>query len=122
MSREGPEQGYGRWGHAGVPHRGWTCDDIEDLGEPSATCEMCEVQEIRYIHHMSHPRYEGTMACGCICAGHMEGDVFAAEERERRMKNAAARRRRWLSRKGWRVSRNGNPTIKAYGYRVTVFF
>ncbi|MGA0595145.1 hypothetical protein [Enterovirga sp. CN4-39] len=121
MSREGPENGYGKWGQAGVPHRGWTCDDIEDLGELAAVCEMCEAQEIRYVHHMSHPRYGGTLACGCVCAGHMEGDPSAAADRDKRMRNAAARRARWLSRKGWRVSQNGNPTIRAYGYRVTVF-
>jgi len=54
----------GKWSQAGVPHRGWTCVDIDDLGEPSATCEMCETQEIRYVHrdlaarrrHMTTPR------------------------------------------------------------------
>jgi hypothetical protein len=26
----------GKWSAAGVPHKGWVCVDIEDLGEPSA--------------------------------------------------------------------------------------
>lgn len=47
----------GKWSVAGVPHRGWTCVDIEDLGEPSIDCEMCESQTIRYVHHMSHDDY-----------------------------------------------------------------
>lgn len=59
----------GKWSQPGVPHKGWTCLDIEDLGEPSATCEMCEAQEIRYVHHMEHPNYSGSLGCGCVCAG-----------------------------------------------------
>lgn len=27
----------GKWSKAGVPHKGWHCVDIEDLGEPAAT-------------------------------------------------------------------------------------
>lgn len=42
----------GKWSAAGVPHRGWHCVDIEDLGEPQAECEMCESQTIRYVHHI----------------------------------------------------------------------
>ena len=30
--------GTGKWRQQGVPHRGWTCIDIEDLGEPAHTC------------------------------------------------------------------------------------
>jgi hypothetical protein len=57
-------QGSGKWAQPGVPHKGWRCVDIEDLGEPSATCEMCEAQEIRYVHHMEHPSYPlGAVAC-----------------------------------------------------------
>jgi hypothetical protein len=34
----------GKWALPGVPHKGWTCASIDDLGEPSHVCEMCEVQ------------------------------------------------------------------------------
>jgi hypothetical protein len=40
----------GKWSQAGVPHRGWSCVGVEDLGAPEATCEMCETQKIRYVH------------------------------------------------------------------------
>ncbi len=70
--------GRGKWSIAGVPHKGWTCVDIEDLGEPSAECEMCESQSIRYVHHMQHPQYANVLAVGCVCAGHMEGDLAAS--------------------------------------------
>jgi hypothetical protein len=39
--------GTGKWAQPGVPHRGWTCINVEDLGEPLHTCEMCEVMVVR---------------------------------------------------------------------------
>lgn len=48
---------FGKWSMPGVPHKGWTCIDIEDLGAPDAVCEMCERQDIRYVHAMEHPDY-----------------------------------------------------------------
>ncbi|MCW3477773.1 hypothetical protein [Limobrevibacterium gyesilva] len=110
----------GKWSQPGVPHKGWTCIDIEDLGEPSATCEMCETQEIRYVHHMQHPHYPDVLGCGCVCAGHMEEDYEGARQREKVLRNASARRRKWLTR-GWRVSRNGNPFLNVDGYNVVVY-
>jgi len=110
----------GKWSCAGVPHKGWACVDIEDLGDPSATCEMCETQEIRYVHHMQHPNYPEVLGCGCVCAGHMEGDYEGARQREKALRNSSSRRRRWLTR-DWRTSRNGNPYINADGYNIVVF-
>jgi hypothetical protein len=110
----------GKWSARGVPHKGWHCVDIEDLGEPHATCEMCESQVIRYVHHMEHPAFESVLAVGCVCAGHMEDDVSAARGREASMRSRASKRTRWLTR-SWRTSGNGNPTIKADGFRVTVY-
>lgn len=110
----------GKWSSAGVPHKGWTCVDIEDLGEPSAECEMCESTTIRYVHHMEHPRYPQVLGVGCVCAGHMEGSLATSRAREASMKSRAGKRGRWLSR-AWKVSSKGNPHIKADGYRVTVY-
>jgi hypothetical protein len=56
----------GKWEIPGVPHRGWTCVDVEDLGAPDAGCEMCEVMEIRYVHYMQRPTYAEELAVGCI--------------------------------------------------------
>lgn len=110
----------GKWSQPGVPHKGWSCIDIEDLGEPSATCEMCETQEIRYVHHMQHPGYPEVLGCGCVCTGHMESDYEGARQREKVLRNASARRRKWPTR-DWRVSRNGNPFLNADGYNVVVY-
>jgi hypothetical protein len=110
----------GKWSRPGVPHKGWVCIDIEDLGEPTAVCEMCETQEIRYVHYMQHPTYAEALGCGCICAGRMEEDYASAHKREKALRNAASRKQRWLSR-AWRVSSNGNPYINADGYNIVVF-
>jgi hypothetical protein len=35
-------RGFGKWSQRGVPHKGWTCIGVEDLGrEDRAICEMC---------------------------------------------------------------------------------
>ena len=112
--------GSGKWCQPSVPHKGWTCVDVEDLGEPSETCEMCETQEIRYVHVMEHRDYPQGLRVGCVCAGHMEQDYERARRREKVMRSAAGRRARWLSRK-WRTSRSGNPFINTDGYNVVVF-
>lgn len=118
---EGPTGGWGKWSQLGVPHKGWTCVGFEDLGQPDLICEMCERQEIRYVHYMEHPDYPESLSCGCICAGHMEEDLVAAQKRETRAQSAMQRRGRWLGRKGWRRSAKGNIYIRIDGYHITVF-
>lgn len=112
--------GRGKWSKAGVPHKGWHCVDIEDLGEPQIECEMCESQTIRYVHQMEHPNYPEVIEVGCVCAGHMEGDIAAARTREASMKSRTGKRKRWLNRK-WQLSSKGNHWIKVDGFRITVY-
>lgn len=111
----------GKWKQQGVPHKGWTNTDMEDLGFPHEICEMCEVQEIRYVHIMEHDDFPEPLRVGCICAGNMEEDRQSAKMRENAFKNFGRRRQNWLKRKSWRQSSGGNPTIKSDGYRITVF-
>ena len=113
-------RGSGKWTQPGVPHKGWTCVDIEDLGEPAAVCEMCEAHEIRYVHHMTHAAYPQELGCGCVCAGHMEEDYEGARQREQVLRNATSRKKRWLTRK-WKRSAKGNPFINADGYNVVIY-
>jgi hypothetical protein len=110
----------GKWSQPGVPHKGWSCDHIDDLGEPSAICETCETQEIRYVHFMEHPNYPEVLECGCVCAGHMEEDPIGARRREQEFRNISLRRRRWLTRE-WRTSYKGNSFLNVDGYNVVVF-
>jgi len=116
----------GKWGQAGVPHRGWRCTELEDLreadsSEPLAICEMCESAEIRYRHLMTHPHYPGILWCGAICAGHMEGDykAVAARGREKTLQKANKNKRRWL--KGWCTSKKGNPYKNINGYNIVIY-
>lgn len=113
--------GRGKWSQKGVPHSGWRCVDIEDLGEPCQRCEMCEAQEIRYVHYMEHDQYPETLKVGCICSGNMEGDLTRAIKRDDLMKSRSGKRKRWLSRI-WKISKKGNEYLKADGYITTVFF
>lgn len=110
----------GKWSRSGVPHKGWTCVDTEDLDTPSQTCEMCETQVIRYVHYMQHPNYSSTLAVGCVCAEHMEDDYVRPREREKKMRAMAGRRRRWASRT-WRTSKRGNLYIKHDGFLLVIF-
>lgn len=111
----------GKWSQKGFPHSGWRCVDIEDYSDLGPTCEMCESQKIRYIHYMQHRNVARLLACGCVCAGNMEGDLAAARERDALMIARAAKRKRWLGRK-WKESKKGNDYIKADDYIVTVFY
>ena len=110
----------GKWSQPGIPHKGWSCFDVEDLGAVEAVCEMCETQEIRYVHHMEHSEYPGSLGVGCICAENMEDDYERPRRRENALKNAAQRRRRWLNRK-WKNSRKGNPYLNTDGMNIAVF-
>lgn len=94
--------------------------DIDDLGEPSQTCEMCEAQEIRYVHYMQHPEYPDVLGVGCVCAENMEEDPLRPREREKRLRSLAGRRKSW-ARRNWRVSAKGNAYINTEGYNLTVF-
>ena len=91
--------GRGKWSVPGIPHSGWTCIDVTDLGDIGPICEMCETQAIRYVHTMENPRYPHPLECGCICAAQMEREyegasvpIKAARDRESKLKNRAIRR------------------------------
>lgn len=96
----------GKWLSQNVPHRDWRCISIEDKGEALETCDMCEVEQIRYVHTMRHQGYLQDLEVGCICAGHMEGDLEATKNRDREIRSRAKRRSKWLSLK-WEEIRDG---------------
>lgn len=118
---DGPSGGRGKWSQAGVPKKGWECVNIEDLGEPSAYCEMCESSQIRFVHYMRNSRFPNELACGVVCAGHMEEDLVGAEIRDKGMKSNARKRKAFPNLKSWGMSGNGNPTLKQGIFRITVF-
>jgi hypothetical protein len=99
----------GKWLDLNVPHRNWRSFAVEDLGEDKQECEMCEREMIRYMHVMHHDNHE-PLEVGCICAGHMQGDMEAAKSRDRVLKNRSTRRNKWLD-LNWKTSKNGNPYL-----------
>ncbi len=107
------------WKRSEVPHFGWSCVGVEDLGSPSGICEMCGYQIIRYAHQMEHPSYP-SLSVGCKCAGKMEGDVSEAKRREADFKNRQSRRMNFFKRQ-WKRSKKGNEYLKIDGHVVVIY-
>ncbi len=107
------------WKRDDVPHDGWHCVGVVDLGLPAGVCRMCGYQIIRYVHIMQHPSFHRKIGAGCVCAGRMDGDVERAKERENALKNRQNRMETFLSIK-LKKSRNGNEYFKYKGELITV--
>lgn len=58
---------------------------------------------------MAHDDFDQKLSVGCICAGNLEGDIFAAKERERKLKSKNRRKKTFLKKewyeknKTWRL-------------------
>ncbi len=107
------------WKRNDVPHTGWRCEGITDLGEPVGICEMCGYQIIRYVHHMVHDVYR-PLGVGCVCAGKMEGDIAAARKREQEFKNKEQRKANFRNRR-FKNSKNGNPYLRINHHLVVLY-
>lgn len=125
QERDAISRGRGKWGEAGVPHKGWACvneyDNFEEVGDDEfITCGMCESSQVRFVHVMENERYPQQLLCGCVCAGHMAEDLVSAEKRDGAMRSRAGKRDRFPDRKGWKTSAKGTPYIKVDGYHLMV--
>lgn len=101
----------------GAPLSDWYClyvVDITENKEGYATCELCDCSKVRFIHVMSHDKYFENIDVGCVCAGIMEGDILAAEERERKFRNRANRKKNFIK-KEWTMSLYGGYKMKHKG-------
>ena len=92
----GPEERHsthrGRWSEPDLPHKGWTCADMEDLGPEEdggwITCEMCQCSELN-AYHMTHPDHDEMLRVGCVCAAIWSRmQPQCAERREKNLKHA----------------------------------
>lgn len=105
------------WNRKGIPHKGWQCIDVIDLGEdigpdetiPYEQCEMCGNEKLRYAHIMSHPDYPGELHVGCVCAEKMTNDYVNPRKCETALKSKASRRRNFYKQQ-WRL----NPAKRTY--------
>lgn len=111
----------------GAPLSGWYCDYIYDVADEDEdadhielfTCELCNCSQVRFVHVMRHDAYFESVEVGCICAGIMEGDILAARERERLMRNRAKRKRNFPDRQ-WKRNRYGNYFLTYRGSTVYI--
>lgn len=97
-----------------APLDGWNCEEVIDTGDAYETCELCGCPSVRYIHVMHHDDYFESVEVGCICAGIMEGDVIAAKERERKIKNRKNRKRTFIE-KAWTDAKKDSIKLKYKG-------
>jgi hypothetical protein len=114
-----------RWDRPNVPHKGWVCIGMEDLGEfvdggdiEYESCEMCGKERIRYVHIMSH-NDGGILRVGCGCAAKMEEDYENPKQRDEEAKKKASRRTSFMK-KIWRRNENGNYTLRYKGDTITI--
>ena len=69
---------------------------------------------------MEHNNYSDTLRVGCICAEKMSNDYLYPKRRERKLKNRALRRKKWLTRK-WRTSDKGNDYLNIKEHNIGVY-
>jgi hypothetical protein len=112
---------------AGVPHKGWHLIGVTDLREDEGlsygdyeSCEFCGQEQIRFVHTLQHVDYPNEIRVGCICSCDLTDDYEGPVRLERILRNGAARRARFPSRRGWRSNQYGGRTIKLDGFLVTV--
>ena len=110
------------WEDPRIPRQGWECLGVEHIpgDEEPQTCEVCQVAIIRWIHHMRHDEWPVEYDAGCVCAGQMEQSPAAAKEREQSANSRERRRKGWARRK-WKLTANGNHTLKIDGFHITLF-
>lgn len=105
-----------------APLADWECVDMYDVaenGDALVTCELCDCPSVRFVHVMRHEEYFEDICVGCICAGIMDGDILAAKERERSMKNRAKRKQNYLKRH-WQQRGNGNRVLRYKNRWITI--
>lgn len=115
-----------RWDQAGIPHKGWILEGVEDIKDhfkdgkdvEYETCEMCKNERIRYVHILSHPNYDGILRVGCDCACRMTEDYETPYEYERRAKNRSNRRKNFVKQE-WRLNTKGNYVMRYKGETIT---
>lgn len=116
------------WNKAGIPHKGWTCVDVEDIAEyfddaeeiEYEQCEMCGRERIRFVHIMRHPDYPDELRVGCVCAEKMSDDYVNPRRAEDTLKKRAVRRKNF-NRKEWSYNPAKNTYSKKYkGEYITI--
>jgi Family of unknown function (DUF5906) len=106
--------------HAHMPHLGWRCIEIADLGKADFVCEWCAQAIVRYVHMLEHEDYFEFIRAGSCRAGHLTSDEIGARVRERTFKLARARREKWLT-SAWTRAADGRLFLNRSGVNLSVF-
>lgn len=102
-----------------LPNHDWILESVTDLGSLCGACQRCGTL-IRYTHHCRHPIGISAIV-GCICCGDITGNLPAAQQQEREVKNRSARLAKYLRSSRWYQTSTGNLTMTYHGNRITVF-
>ena len=102
----------------GAPLVGWYCEEVIDWGEATFTCELCGYKNVRFVHVMVHKDFSEKLRVGCICAGNLEGDIFAAKVRDKEAR-AKSRRKKNFLKKEWREE-SGMLTLRFKNQKLTI--
>ena len=102
----------------GAPLVGWYCEEVIDWGEATFTCELCGYKNVRFVHVMVHKAFSEKLRVGCICAGNLEGDIFAAKVRDKEAR-AKSRRKKNFLKKEWREE-SGMLTLRFKNQKLTI--
>lgn len=105
------------------PQDGWWLRRWEDLGADPAFWIRCDNKcghRLRYVHFLNHHDWPGCIKVGCCCAAKLSSD-YDPTEYERRMISLAKREQLFVTSPRWRVSKKGNPWLKAGKRIVTIF-
>ena len=108
-----------RWDQPGIPHRGWTYIDVEDVFPVLEECEMCGYPELRYVHILRHPEY-GTIRVGCVCAKALLQGYADPAAREKTLKNRGKRLETFCKREWTYKPDTGNFTLRYKGVFLTL--
>ncbi|MFI3253658.1 MAG: hypothetical protein R3Y63_04860 [Eubacteriales bacterium] len=103
----------------GAPTENWDCSHVIDQERDGFVCELCGCEKVRFIHVMEHRDYPDQLSVGCICAGTMEGNLLAAKERDKKMKNRAKRKENFQNHI-WKKERNGIHTRTYQGKKLAI--
>jgi hypothetical protein len=104
----------------GAPLEGWSCINVVDHENETNVCELCGCSKVRYMHIMHHEDFYENLSVGCVCAGVMEGDMLAAKNRERVMKNRARRKQHFPYWRRWKSTSTGNYLLKYHGLLIFI--
>lgn len=79
-----------------IPSSGWTLARVDDLWEATHDCDYCHNEHIRYVHTLTRPNYP-PLRVGCVYAEKLTGGGAVPREREKLLRNRAARFANWVN-------------------------